>query len=264
MPSPAEIAAYVGAAAWLPQIGAWIYRVLIRPVVRIIPERQVQIGYTTYGPIFNIRMAIAADRRDAVIEHLEVRLTHEQGDTHAFSWASFSETFSEISDTQGNRQKVERDQPAIALKVSTALLLDKFVRFQDAGYHDRHRAPIDSAVAHQTFLRANESDAAAVGRALLASKEFHALLEFYRSEFWWKPGRYNATFAIKSSNKARLERDSFRFILAQHDVDSLRKNVGLMDANYSNIVMAGTPGYEPKQVGWNWQTVPFMPTDGRG
>jgi hypothetical protein len=259
MPTPEELAAYIGAAAWLPQIGSWLYPRLVPPVVRIIPERQLQLGFTTYGPIFNIRMSLGADRRDAVIEHMEVRLQHEQGDVHCLSWIGLRETFSEISDSQGNRQLVERDQPAIALKVSTILLLEKFVRFQDPAYHDRHRVPVDAAVAHQSYLRTLSPDRAESGKSLLDSREFHNLMAFYRAEFWWKPGRYTASFSIKSSNRAKLDCQSFVFRLAQHDVESLRSNIELMETDYRNLVLGGTPGFEAIPVVWNWRTISFTP-----
>ena len=54
---PEEIAAYIGAAAWLPQIAAWIYRSVIKPKLRVIPNQFAEVGFTTYGPIFNVRMA---------------------------------------------------------------------------------------------------------------------------------------------------------------------------------------------------------------
>ena len=34
----AEIAAYVGAGAWLPQIATWVYRSVVRPVATLVPE----------------------------------------------------------------------------------------------------------------------------------------------------------------------------------------------------------------------------------
>jgi hypothetical protein len=39
---PAEIAAYIGAAAWAPQIGSWMYGWLVKPRVQILPERMVE------------------------------------------------------------------------------------------------------------------------------------------------------------------------------------------------------------------------------
>lgn len=261
MPSAADIAAYIGAAAWLPQIAGWVYRRAVSPLVRVIPERQVQLGFTTYGPIFNVRMALSADVQDAVIEHIEVTLSHEQGESHTLAWAGLRETFSEITDSAGNKQLVEKDQPAIAIKISTQLLLEKFVRFQDVGYHDRHRAKVEAAAAHQNYLRSSCSDTSEAGRTLLASREFHTLTEFYKDEFWWKAGPYRVTFAIKSSNRAKLKPAVYEFSLAAHDVDALRNNQNVIRSDYSNLVLAGTEGYESLPVVWNWRTIPLRPID---
>jgi hypothetical protein len=256
MPSPADIAAYIGAAAWLPQIGSWIYDRYVPPVVRIIPERQVQLGYTTLGPIFNVRLALVADRKDAIVEHMEARVRHEQGDVHTFTWTGLREMFSEITDSAGNRGVVERDQPAIALKVSTALPVEKFVRFQDVAYHDRHRVPMESLVAQFNYAKANYPD---FRERILQSKEYHSLLEFYRAEFWWKPGKYTATLSIQSSSRARLRSDTFGFQIAQYDVDAMRGNLDVMNAEYRNTIMMGADGYEPSPIAWAWRTLPLNP-----
>jgi hypothetical protein len=67
----AELAAYIGAAAWLPQIVSWIYRALSRPVLTIIPEDRVELGFTPLGPIFNLQTALSASRHDIVINDFQ-------------------------------------------------------------------------------------------------------------------------------------------------------------------------------------------------
>jgi len=47
--TPAEIAAYIGAAAWLPQIATLIYRYFVQPVVTIIPDKYAEVGFTSLG-----------------------------------------------------------------------------------------------------------------------------------------------------------------------------------------------------------------------
>src|SRR5690348_9666774 len=56
---PEEIAAYIGAAAWLPQIITWLYRGIVRPSVRLVPNQYAEAGFTSLGPIFNLRMAFS-------------------------------------------------------------------------------------------------------------------------------------------------------------------------------------------------------------
>ena len=58
----ADIAAYIGAAAWLPQIGAWIYNAVSRPELKIVSAGQIEIGFSMFGPIANATL----DRKSVV------------------------------------------------------------------------------------------------------------------------------------------------------------------------------------------------------
>ena len=222
---PAEIAAYIGAAAWAPQIVSWMYRWLVKPRVQILPERLVEVGFTTLGPIFNIRLALSASKKDAIIDHLEVELRHGAGDSHVLSWIGLRETFSEIVDAAGNRQSIEKDQPAIALKVTTAVLLEKLVRFHNLEFRERQRPVLNSLVEHLNYLRGQHAD---YHDRVLGSRQAYDLLELYKSSFLWKPGEYAVYFKIKSRDGAVLDIAAYRFTLAQRETDALRLNLALL------------------------------------
>ena len=81
----AELAAYIGAAAWLPQIVSWVHRWFVTPKITIIPDRYADVGFTSYGPIFNVRMAFASDRKDAIIDGFELVVQHTDGDVGHFT-----------------------------------------------------------------------------------------------------------------------------------------------------------------------------------
>ena len=254
---PAEIAAYVGAAAWAPQIVSWMYRWLVKPRVQILPERLVEVGFTTLGPIFNIRLALSASKKDAIIDHLEVELRHGAGDSHVLSWAGLREMFSEIVDAAGNRQSIEKDQPAIALKVTTAVLLEKFVRFHDLGFHERRRPVLNALVEHLNYLKGQHH--ADYRDQVLESRQAYDLLELFKSSFFWKPGEYTVRFRIKSRDGAVLDTDAHRFTLVQRDTDALRLNLDLLKIGYENLVKSDLPDYKLKAVRWNWRDVPLTP-----
>lgn len=256
MASPAEIAGYVGAAAWAPQIAQWIWARFVPPKVSILAEKRAQLGFTTYGCIFNVRLAMSTDRKDTILDSIDVTLRHEQGDAHRFTWVSHRETFSEITDNQGNRQLVERDQPAIALKLSTQLLTEKFVLFQEPTFHDRHNPAVGNASAHLNHLR--RADARNGANAFFDSKEFAALLDFYRSALWWRAGKYVATFAVRSPKAVKLERAAYSFSLTQLDVDGLRGNLALISDDYHNRVLGGTEGYQAAAINWSWPNVTLV------
>jgi hypothetical protein len=173
---PDEIAAYIGAAAWLPQILTWLYNKLSKPKVIIVPDKTAEIGFTRFGPIFNLRMAIASENRDVIINSLEMILTHEDGETRKFLWSGFSETFSEITDEDGRRQVVSRDQTPIALKISTQILTEKFFRFQEPRYHEQDRKFTIPLVEHFKFLKSQTpNDPHEYVKKTLESKELFAL-----------------------------------------------------------------------------------------
>ncbi|MGU3359688.1 hypothetical protein ACLBWX_05070 [Methylobacterium sp. M6A4_1b] len=89
----ADIVAYIGAAAWLPQIIGWGVKAFSKPKVRLMPDRSLSVGFTSFGPIFNLHIAFASERKDALLEELSVHLRHEAGDTRRLSWVGHAEGY---------------------------------------------------------------------------------------------------------------------------------------------------------------------------
>ncbi|MDO8684992.1 MAG: hypothetical protein Q7N50_16120 [Armatimonadota bacterium] len=249
-----DIAAWIGATAWIPPVVYWIYGWLVKPVVQIMPEGQVELGFTTFGPIFNIRLALSASNKDAIIERMWAELQHESGELRKLTWTGMRETFSEITDAAGNRQLVERDQPAIVLKVSTLLLTEKLVRFQDLAFQERQRPLRDAFVMHGVFL-SKQADA---HEALLASRQFFDVLEFYKAGFWWKPGRYSVRFCIEGRDQARVRAQSWEFEMMPYDGDALQQNVDLVKIDFENTLKSHLPDFKPEPVPWAWRYVPLV------
>jgi hypothetical protein len=252
--TPTEIAAYIGAAAWAPQILTWIYRHGVKPVAEIVPEPRLQLGFTTYGPIFNIRLALCAAKKDAIIDRIEIDLRHQEGELHALTWTGMRETFSEIVDETGNRQLVEKDQPAIALKVTTALLIEKFVRFQDLAFHDRLRLATSAFDEHLGYLKRQDGDYPDVA---IKSREFLEVKDLYRQHFWWRPGVYTFSFRIKSRHGANLNAGAFEFTLTQQDTDALQRNLDLIGVCLEDALRSDLPGFQPRPLPWAWRDVPL-------
>lgn len=84
--TPAEIAAYVGAAAWAPQIAKYLYQTYAKPKLKLISAPTVSIGYSSSGPIVNLTTSISADRKDAVIEKMTFSVVHEKGEERELTW----------------------------------------------------------------------------------------------------------------------------------------------------------------------------------
>src|SRR4051812_38525799 len=94
--STTDILAYIGALAWIPQIIQWAIIFFTKPLIRIIPDRTAQIGYTLYGPIFNLRVSIGVTRKDTVVYFIGVQLKHNDGSSYNFEWVGMNEVFSEV------------------------------------------------------------------------------------------------------------------------------------------------------------------------
>lgn len=253
---PEEIAAYIGAAAWVPQIATWLYRSLVRPKLRVVTDQMAEISFTTYGPIFNVRMAFFVENRDMIIDDIELVAKHEDGESRTFRWAGLGETFSEITDAAGNKQIVSRDQSPIAIKVSTQTLFEKFVRFQEPRFHHTDRQPTLALVTHFNYLKQKSPDTFVA--EVLDSKELFAVLEGRQKWFWWKPGRYELTLNPKSPQKFKLVNSRFAFELTAIDVDHLRKNLTILDTEIRNLISSNLSDFKPQPISWQWSNVTML------
>ena len=254
--TPTEIAAYLGAAAWLPQIVSWIYKFYTTPQITIVPDRGLQLGFTSFGPIFNLRMAFSADRKDAIVDSFEVILKHEDGEERKLRWVGLNETFSEVTDAMGIRQQViSRDQPAIAIKIGTESLLEKLVRFQEPRFNETIRPALNELINHFDFLKKKKDDYVP---QTIESKQYNDLSEARKKAFWWRPGKYQATLKLGSPNKIALTHDTYNFKLTTIDVENLHNNLDVLDSELRNIIKSNLPDFEPEPITWKWVNVDIV------
>lgn len=245
---PFEWVALVGAAAWLPHVGNWIYRTLVTPKIHFVPDRELELGYTNYGPIINVRASLFADRKDAIIEEIFLTATHERGRQIALVWQSYIEKFSEIRSATGETAEASRDQPATALRASTLLPIDRFIRFQDPDFQRRWRSLINDVVTEQARLEAAEGYQPEM---LLQSREYHALMEHLRHSFPWEAGTYSLKFRIKVLGLRGEFSGSSQFTLTNGDIDRLRETVSRVIADIEAVVR-NVPQDERKPLQLNW------------
>lgn len=246
-----DVAAIVGAGAWLPQVVGWIHRAATKPTLTVVPDKTASIGFTAYGPIFNLQLALAVDRKDIIVTRLGFKLIHDTGEQREFSWRGMTETFSAIRDNSGIEQgRFEKDQTAIALKVTTGGLVEKFFRFQEDKFWHHVEPILKAAVQHKKFL---ESQKPNYHDEFLRSKEHHLLVNAHKEFFGWRAGTYKVLFSIDSSHRPRVRPPRFEFELSQADVDALRTNLDLIGPNYEQQVRAGVPGNDSTTISFVWR-----------
>jgi hypothetical protein len=243
-----EWIAIIGAAAWVPQIGAWLVRWLTNPKVKLIPGPQPEIGYTALGPILNLTCALSASNKDAVIEGIALEVRHERGQFIRFTWATLNETFSQIRGPEGTAE-VSRNQPAIALKVSTLALVEKLIGFQVTEFQEHGRKLISALVDRNNFLRKTEGDP---GPATARSKEMSDLAEYYRRSMPWQQGKYTAAVRIQIAGVRNPAVEQFTFELNANDIDRLSQNWDEIERYFRETY---APPTEMDRVEYRWQWI---------
>jgi hypothetical protein len=71
-----EIAALLGALAWLPYIIRLIKDYFTKAEIRIILPKYPEVGFSTYGNIFNTKIAFATKNKDIVISDIGIKIKH--------------------------------------------------------------------------------------------------------------------------------------------------------------------------------------------
>jgi hypothetical protein len=245
-----EIAGFIGAAAWLPQMAYWGVRYFSKPNVIVIPDKTPEVGYSTFGPIINLRLAISTDNKEVLLNNFEVLLVHEDGEQHTLTWQGTTETFSQIRDQSGASQVVEKQETGIAVKVKKDLLTDKTFRFQENRFHESIKPILSDANKHQNFLMSKKMD---YHQELFESEKVHDLIKAYKSQFWWKPGMYTIKFSANCLNESmNFDDTSYNFQLTQQDVEDLKVNIGLFDDYIEWHIKNGEPGFTNQQPFFRW------------
>lgn len=245
--SPAEIVAYIGAAAWLPQIISWIYKIVSRPRLKLISSPTLELGYTTFGPIINLTCSISAERKDALIDKIELELEHEKGEKRRLTWSFLDEKQHEIRYYKGETAEISKNQPAIALKVPTIALAEKKIGFQDLEFQTNFKLHVNKLAELQSFLKKKNSSPV---ENLFVSKEFSDFVEFFKNQMYWKVGVYNLSVYIREVMLRHPYVERFCFTISNNEIERLQENCLELEKDVKmNLGVSAEESEHPK---WNW------------
>ncbi len=245
-----DIAAFVGAAAWLYPLSVLLNRWLTKPKIRLNPTDTIEMGYSSLGPIMNLTCAIMTEKRDAIIERIEIEVKHEDGDSHAFIWKTLDELQYEIRSFTGEGGTIGKSQPATALKVNTTMLSEKKIGFQDVKYREQIQIYAHKLAELINHLRKiNKSDSS---DALFKSKEFTAYNDYFGNGMYWRVGNYTIQLSIFITSSTKPFTESFTFSLENKDIDSLKMNTTFLEQTMREYIPPKEGEQPPPRVIWNW------------
>lgn len=217
-----KILAVLGALAWLPQLFIMIKNQLIKPVLKIIPENQLEIGYSTFGPIINTSLAIVAENKKALIDKIEIELTHENNDTQKFTWKWFEETLHVVDlPDHGGSLPTRKNQTAIAINIMKDQLVEKKIGFQQNTFQTDQKILVQNTVEDTINL----GKAGKPTEDIQASKNYNDLKDLFQNGFNWKVGKYTIKYSIYENSIKEPFVHEISFKMTSLDVTNLKSNI---------------------------------------
>ena len=203
--------AIIGALAWTPHLLRMLKQWLTQSKIRVITNRNAEIGFTTFGPIFNLRLAFAVENRDIVISDLIIRLKHESGEEKVFEWQSITQEVLKMTTPDAGVMPFEKAQSVLAIKLNQKEIEERFIRFREISFIASQQKYESEAIKKIAYLKAEKKYDA---KAFLREQEMTELYSFNKHAFGWKEGKYSISIEIQSPQKFQIIDNNREFLLS--------------------------------------------------
>lgn len=245
-----DIAAVVGALAWIPPIFVAFRNWMTRPEIRVITQPSPEIGFTTLGPILNLRVALTVNHKDVVITGITLKVTHETGEETAFSWRGIVQPMGKFNYPQLGTVPFEKELNVLAMKVSLKDVEERFIRFQSLDYLSSKAGIEAPANKRLAYLQGEETFD---GASFLKGQEMTDVYSFIKQAFSWKPGGYRVKVMLESPDAFEILDDEYAFMLSSLHIQKLSANLNSIEQAYANEILSlKTSSGDSAQVAWNW------------
>lgn len=241
--------AILGALAWTPHLYYILKKALTKSEIRIITGKFGEIGFTTLGPIFNMRLAFSVKNHDIVISNIKVRISHENGEEKLFEWQGIRQNISTMTTPDGSILPNEKEHSVLAIKLKQYDIEERFIQFQEAAFINGKNDKELAANRRMGYLK-HKGDYEDIN--FLDSQEMVDLYNYIKHSFSWKSGNYVATIEIDSPEKYSLIDNQYEFFLSSIDIEELEKNKGQVELSYQKL----KPD-KSNMVKWNWRNPPL-------
>jgi len=247
-----DFIAILGALAWLPHLIRILNEYFSIPEIRIITQRTAEIGFTTFGPILNIRLAFSIKNKEAVISAIKIKLQHASGEERILSWQGIIQRMGEMKNVEGFSIPFEKEQSVLAIKLSPKEIEERLIRFQEDEYHNNKE--IYEAKAAKKLVYLQSKDKTFNVEEYLQTEEMKDLITFITHWFNWKQGEYKIIFEVHSPEKFKIIDNEYKFHLSPLDIEVLEKNKDLIELSFKEeLNTIFIKDYKPKNLIWNWR-----------
>ena len=240
--------AILGALAWLPHLISMIKSYFTRPEVRIITQKTAEIGFTTYGPIFNMRVAFSVKNHDVVVSNFRIKVTHESGEEKLYEWQGLKQQVMKMHTNEGSIP-YEKENSVLAIKLNQKEVEERIIQCQEISFIAGKKDIEDKAIKRLSYDR--EQDGYDPLK-FLKCQESMDVYNYIKHAFTWKAGKYKVVFELKSPEEFNLVGNEYEFTLMPIDIEELEKNKESIEQDYTNsFVTDDNPARKP--INWNWR-----------
>ena len=224
--------------------------ILIRPTIQIIPGKVLEIGYSNFGPIVNLSIAILAENKRMLIKDITMDLIHTSKDENKLSWQWYEETLYETAFPEQS-VSTKKQQVAIALNLGKGKLVEKKVGFQHIIFKESNADLFSKLTnSYHNIVIQGKGEV----NELKKTEEYNRMFDLFKKAFFWKEGVYTVTLKLFSLDRHQPDLVTFNFELTQLDVKSLQYNIGIchmiLEDSYGGSTHETVPPW--KWVYKNW------------
>jgi len=243
-----ELIAVLGALAWLPHLISLAKSYLTKPEVRIFTQKSAEIGFSTYGPIFNMRIAFFVKNHDLVIFNFKINVTHESGEEKVYEWRVLRQQLLQMHTSEGSIP-YEKENSVLAFKLNQKEIEERIIQCQDISFIAGKKAIEDKAIKRLSFDIEQEGFDAI---EFLDCQEMLDVYSYIKHGFSWKAGKYKVVFQIETPESFNLVDNEYEFTLMPIDIEVLEKNKDSIKQEHINR-FAGENHEKHKVIAWNWR-----------
>ena len=239
-----DLLAILGTLAWIPPIFMIINNKFIKPKISIMTEIELEIGYSTFGPIINTRLAFISDNKKALIKKIEAELTHENNDTQKFTWDWFEEILYETDIPNTGSMPTKKSQKAIAINLKKEELIEKKIGFQQNSFKKKQKEIIQKTIEDISIIEKSGKEI----NEITSKKSYYDLVDHYKHSFNWKTGKYSLVFKVyESSIKNPIEK-KIHFSITPLDINNLELNISYCKNAIDRFL------FKPSEelINWKW------------